>query len=323
MKKLLAIAFVFFAFTTTNAQSYPLEWRQYTSDEYFYAIESGENEQKISEERFRNDLLDIARTNLAKQIEVKVDEVSQMSKDVVNGNANIYYSSQRNLSTNLDMRFTQTESHIDMVTGKQYVIAYINKADACKYYEKDLKMLMSRIDNQIAIADNYIGTGFKSKAKTELQDAQTMFAEADEMFFWLNVFGMSDYQIQQYLEQLHEKEQAVKSKLADLEYGTTYCIVCTADNFGKTYPKLKNEIKGDLSASAREYNIVTNAGGTAYFTFIDAAIAIDKVATSQRIYEDEISVKGSHTLSYDEAGRDGYKKIRKEISKMLKENIEL
>ena len=343
MKRFLAIASLFFVFITLNAQNYPLEWKQYTSDGYFYAVESSLNEQKIPEERFRNDLLDIARTNLAKQIEVKVNEVSQMSKDVVNGNANIYYSSQRNLSTNVDLRFAESKRHIDLVTGKQYVIVYINKAEACRYYEKDLKMLMSRIDNQIVIADNYVGTGFKSKAKTELQKTLTMFGEADEMFFWLNVFGMSDYQIQQYLEQLHDKEQTVKSILADLEYGTTYCIVCTADNFGKPYPKLKNEIKGDLSASgcsfvdepdsadyviyidasAREYNIMTNAGGTAYFTFIDAAIAIDKVATNQRIYEDEISVKGSHTLSYDEAGRDGYKKVRKEISKMLKENIEL
>ena len=343
MKRFLAIASLFFVFITLNAQNYPLEWKQYTSDGYFYAVESSLNEQKIPEERFRNDLLDIARTNLAKQIEVKVNEVSQMSKDVVNGNANVYYSSQRNLSTNVDMRFAESKNHVDMVTGKQYVIVYINKAVACNYYEKDLKMLMSRINNQIAIADNYVGTGFKSKAKEELQTAITMFDDAYEIFFWLNVFGMPDYQIQQYLEQIHDKEQTVKAKLADLEYGMTYCIICTADNFGKPYPKLKNEIKGDLSASgcsfvdepdsadyviyidasAREYNIMTNAGGTAYFTFIDAAIAIDKVATNQRIYEDEISVKGSHTLSYNEAGRDGYKIVRKEISKMLKENIEL
>lgn len=343
MKKVLAIATLFFAFITSKAQNYPLEWKQYTSDGYFYAIESGVNEQKLPEERFRNDLLDMARTNLAKKIEVKVEEMSQMSKDVVNGNANIYYSSQRNLSTNLDMRFTQSGSHIDIVVGKQYVIVYINKADACKYYEKDLKMLMSRIDNQIAIADNYIGTGFKSKAKTELQDALTMFDEADEMFFWLNVFGMSDYQIQQYLGQINEKEQTVKSQLADLEYGTTYCIVCTADNFGKPYPKLKNEIKGDLSASgcnfvddpdsadyviyieasSREYNTAVIGNVTSYYSFVDASISIDKVATNQKIFEDEISVKGSHTISYNEAGRDGYKKVREQICNILIENIKL
>ena len=343
MKRILAIIILSLSAFSLDAQDYPLEWRQYTSDGYFHDIESGINEKKLPEERFRNDLLDMARTNLAKKIEVKVEEVNQMSKDVVNGNANIYYSSQRNLSTNLDMRFTQSESHIDMVTGQQYVIVYINKAEACQYYAKEMNVLLSRIDNQITLANNYIGTGFKSKAKEELQTAITMFDDADEIFFWLNLYGMPDYQIQQYLEQIHDKEQTVKSQLADLEYGTTYCIICTADNFGKPYPKLKNEIKGDLSASgcnfvddpdmadyviyidasSREYNTSVFGNVTSYYSFVDATIAVDKVSTNQRILEDEISEKGSHTKSYNEAGRDGYKKVMKAISKILKENIKL
>lgn len=342
MKKFLVILLLC-SCIVAKAQNYPSEWRVYTSDRYFSAIESSTNEQNIPEERFRNSLFDIARANLAKQIEVKVNEVSKMSKEVVNGNANIFYSSHRNLSTNVDMRFAESKSHIDMVTGKQFVIVYINKEDACRYYENEMKQLISKIDNSIAIADNYTDTGFKSKAKEELTKALASFDKAGEFFFWLNVFGMPDYQMEQYLGQMNQKEQSVKSKLADLEYGTTYCIVCNADNFGKAYPKLKNEVKGDLSASgcnfvddqdsadyviyidasSREYNTLVTGNITSYYSFVDAVIAIDKVVTNQRIFEDEISLKGAHTLSFDEAGRDGYKKIRKEISKIIKENIEL
>lgn len=321
------------------AQNYPLEWSVYMSDAYFHAIESGMNENKLPEEKFRNDLLDIARANLAKQIEVKVKEVSQMSKEVVNGNANIYYTSQRNLSTSVDLKFAKSKSNIDIVTGKQYVIVYINKEEACKYYENDVVMLLGQINNSITIADNYTKTGFKSKAQAELQSALSLFSNFDETFFWLNVYGMPDYRLQQYREQMYQKEQLIKSKLGELEYGTSYCVVCTADNFGKSYTKLKNEIKGDLSnsgcnftddpamadyiiyidASAREYNTINGA----YFTYVDAVVAIDKQATGQRIFEDEISVKGSHTFNYEEAGRDGYKKIRKDISNVLKDNIKL
>ena len=78
-----------------------------------------------------------------------------------------------------------------------------------------------------------------------------------------------------------------------------------------------------IDASSREYNTVVTGNITSYYSFVDAVIAIDKVVTNQRIFEDEISLKGAHTLSFDEAGRDGYKKIRKEISKIIKENIEL
>lgn len=343
MKRFFALVVFLLAAVSLKAQNYPPAWKLYTSEGYFYAIESGINEQKLSEEKFRNDLLDIARTNLAKQIQVTVNEVSQMSKDVTNGNVNIYYSSKRDLSTNLDMRFAESDSHIDIVTGKYYVIVYINKEEARGYYEKELKVLLSRIDNQMAIANNYIDSGFKSKAKEELYNALAIFGNTDENLFWLNVFGINEFQMRQYLDQLHTKEQTIKAKLADLEYGTTYCIICTADNFGKSYPKLKNEIKGELStsgcnfvddpdsadyviyieASSREYNTDVRGSVTSYYSYVDATISIDKVATNQRIFEDEVSVKGAHTLSYDEAGRDAYKKIRKEICKMLKENIEL
>ena len=198
-------------------------------------------------------------------------------------------------------------------------------------------MLINNTSKAISIADNYISSGFKSKAKTELQNALAQFGNAGTPFFWLNVFGLDKQLLQQYLNRINGNEQNIKQKLADLEYGTTYCVVGDADLFGQKYVKLMNEVKGDLSASgcnfvddaakadyvitikakAREYNTFQGA----YFTYVDAAISIDKKATGQRIYEDEISIKGSHTLSYKEAARDGYKRISKEITKLLKENI--
>lgn len=333
MKRFLAIALLF-AGCLAKAQNYPSEWVKYTSDGYFHDIESAQ---------YKQDALDLARTNLAKQIQVKVQEQSKIDKQAINGKTDIHYYSQKSFSTEVDMDLAQTLSSYNDDFGKYYVIVYINKEEACNYYANQIKMLINNIGSHIAIADNYINTGFKSKAKEELQKTQPLFDEAGKPFFWLNVFGLDESKIQQYLNKVNNSEQTVKSKLAELEYGTTYCVVCNADNFGKVYPKLQNEIKGELSASgcnfvddpnqadyviyidasSREYNKVSNAGGDAYFTYVDAAVSIDKKATKQRIFEDEISVKGSHTLSYDEAGRDGYKKISKEISNMLKENIKL
>lgn len=343
MKKIIAIAILLFAGYIVKAQNYPSEWSLYMSDAYYSAVESGINEQNLPEEKFRNELLDIARANLAKQIKVKVNDVSLMNKEVVNGKSEIYYASSRKISTNVEMRFAESKSHIDIVTGKQFVIVYINKLEACRYYENEIKQQIGKIENYVTIADNYTNTGFKAKAKEELQKALALFDNAGEIVMGLNVFGMPDYQMGHYINRLNQQEQNLKTKIADLEYGTTYCIVCNADNFGKAYPKLKNEVKGDLSASgcnfvddqdsadyviyidasSREYNTVVTGNITSYYSFVDAVIAIDKVVTNQRIFEDEISLKGAHTLSFDEAGRDGYKKIRKEISKIIKENIEL
>lgn len=339
----LLIVLLLLASLQLKAQNYPSEWMRYTTDAYFHDIEHGSNSQNLSEAKFKNDLLDLARTNLSKQIQVRVAEVSQMDKNVVDGRSSILYTSMRNVSTDVDMQLAETRTQFDPVSEKLYVIAYINKEEACNYYKKDIQMRISNLNNALNIADNYINTGFKAKAKTELENAMPQFDGAGKSFFWLNVFGLPGYQLNQLLDQVHRLEQNVKAKLVELEHGVTYCVVCNAKNFGKSYPKLQNELKGDFSkmgcnfvddpksadyvirveAESREYNQMNTAGGSAYFSYVDASVAIDKNATGQRIFEDEISVKGSHTLSFEEAGRDGYKKVSKEICDLLKENIKL
>lgn len=330
MKRHLAMALLLFLGAVAYAQNYPSEWVRYTTDGYFHDIESGANKQTA---------LDMARTNLARQIQLRVKEVSQMDKQAVNGRSSMLYRSSTTFSTNVDMNLAETKTHYNTEQGKYYVLLYIDKASSAVFYENELKMLISKVDNAVTIADNYVSTGFKQKAKTELQKALRLFDDAGKYFFWLNVYGLDEYRIQHYLTQVNGREQTVKQKLSELEYGTTYCIVCEADLFGKRYVKLANEVKGNLSASgcnfvndaasadvvihidasARKYNEFNGA----YFTYIDAAVTIDKTATGQRIFEDEVQVKGAHTLSYDEAARDGYKQITKEITKLLKENIKL
>lgn len=328
MKRPLATALLLLAGVVALAQNYPSEWKQFTTDGYFHDIESDANKQSA---------LNMAHTNLARQIQMHVKEKSQMDKQAVNGRSSILYRSSTTLSTDVDMHLAETKTHYDADQGKYYVLLYINKTTSAVYYDNEVKMFISKVNNAVTIADNYVSTGFKQKAKAELQKALGLFDGAGKNFFWLNVFELDEYRIQRYLTQVNEQEQAIKQKLSDLEYGTTYCIVCEADLFGKRFIKLANEVRGNLSASgcnfvdipsnadyvirikasARKYNEFQGA----FFTYIDAAVTIDKTATGQRIFEDEVQVKGAHTLSYDEAARDGYKQITKEITKLLKENI--
>lgn len=343
MNRIIILAFLLLVGFSAKAQSYPMEWSKYANEGYFFDIESGSNTQKMSETRFRNDLLDLARTNLSKQIQVRVEEVSQLDKTAINGITDIQYASSRRFTTDLNLTLAKTETHTDIVTGKEFVIAYINKQGACQYYEKELKMLLGKANNAIQIADNYERQGFKQKAKAELQQALSELDLAEEFFFWFNIFEISEQQLQNYLDQAHGKEQSLKTKIAELEHSVTYCIVYVADNFGKPYTNLANEVKGCLSvsgcsftddpvaadyvirinASAREYNRANIGGSTACFAYVDAVVSIDKTATSQRVFEDEISVKGSHTLGFEEAAREAYKNTGKNIVKLLLENIEL
>lgn len=343
MSRIIALAFLLLAILPAKAQSYPLEWLRYTNGSYFYDIESDSNSQQMDEAKFRNDLLDLARANLSKQIQVKVEEVSQMDKTAINGNTYIQYASSRRLTTDLDLKLAKTESHTDMVTGKVFAIAFINKRAACQYYENELQMLLGMVDNAFKIAESYVQQGFKPKAKNELEKVLAELDSRGEIFFWLNIFGIPEQQLQQKIGQINEAEQSLKTTIAELEHSASYCIICKADNIGKAYPKLENEVKGELSASgcnftdkpetadyvirieasAREYNKASIAGSTAFFTYVDAVLSIEKNATGQRIFEEEVSGKGSHTMGFEEASREGYKSISKEIFKLLKASIGL
>lgn len=326
-----------------KAQSYPSEWSKYSNGVYFFDIESNRNSQQIDEVKFRNDLLNLARTNLSKQIQVKVEEVSQIDKTSIDGHSNIQYSSSCRFTTDLDLKLTRTESYTDFATGTVFAIAYINKQEVCQYYENELHILLSKVDNAFHVAENHVQRGFKSKAKKELERVLTELDSAEETFFWLNIFGLPESQLQQHINEVYQIEQNLKNKVAELEHSTTYCIICRADNYGKPYPKLENEVKGGLSASGctfvgnpedadfviqieasvRESSKAIIANSEAFFSYIDASIAIDNNTTGQRIYEDEVSAKGVHTMNYTEAAREAYRSISDDIAKVLKDSLGL
>lgn len=336
MKQVLAIIILLFlGISAKTQQNYPSEWVKYISDGYFYDIESSYNKQ---------DALDLARSNLAKQIQVVVKDAGQLDKKVVNGITDIYYTSQTNFITDLVLNRSETQSYYNHTLDKHFVIVYINKNNARTFYENDVKRIISNINNVISTADNYINAGFKSKAKSELDNSSSWFDDAKKALFWLNVLELDENKFHQYVENINQLEQTVKLMSAKLEYGTTYCVVCKADIFGKDYPTLKNEIKGELStlgcnfvddpnqadyviyvdASARKHP-VSHTDNTPYYAYIDATITIDKVATKQRIFVDVIQppVKGGSFTSYEDAGHEGYKKAGKEINRIIKDYFKL
>lgn len=159
--------------------------------------------------------------------------------------------------------------------------------------------------------------------------------------FWMNIFGTSQAELTEWQDRFNMAEQHIKRMLTDLKHGTIICLSCTADIFGKPYSTLQNELKGILAANGcsftddptgadwvitvtcntREYSNVKVGNSNSYFSYVDTRLVIDKVITSQRIYEDEISVKGGHTFGYSEAARAGYKEIKQEIGEIIKNSI--
>lgn len=343
MRNTLIIVLILLFCISVKAQTYPSEWLKYTTDSYLFDIESDNSTQHIDEAKFKNNLLDLARANLSKQIQVRVMEESKLNKTDIDGISHTIYESSSLSTTKLDLKFVKTENFIDNVTGTVFAIAYINKERVRQYYENEFQMLLSKTDNAFQIAEKYVQQGLKNKAKCELQGVLSELDSIGGKFFWFNVFGMPEQQLQQLVRQTQQAEQNLKIKIAELEHSTTYCTICTVDNFGKPYSKLENEVKGKLSASGcnftdnpayadyiirikattRKYKKAHVGKSEAYFVYVDVAMSIENSITGHRIYEGESSVKGSHTSGFDEAACEAYKNTSNYLAKLIQENIEL
>lgn len=324
-----------------SAQSYPAEWARYMSDSYFSEIESGHNDQNLSESEFKNQLLNKAYANLAKKVNLEVREIARLDKQAINGRTQIGYTSSTEFSTQVEMKLVDSKSMYDVHSKDGSVVVYIDKYAARTYYKNEVNQVISSVDNAVATANNYVTSGFKDKARNELMSVSDAFSDLEEPFFWLNFFGMTQIEMDELMERCNMRQQTVKQMLADLTYGTRIYLSCMADLFGRPYASLGSELKAalasdkysftdnpmeadwivDVTVKTREYNTVVYDARTSYFVYADAKIAIDKVSTMQRIYENEISVKGGHTRSYMEAGRVAYRNLSKKLEDLLKAQL--
>ena len=84
---------------SADAQQYPPEWVSYTLGGYLYDIQSDSNTKNLSETDFKNYLLNIARTNLAKQVQVRVQDAARLEKSSKDGHTTITYSAKTDFST--------------------------------------------------------------------------------------------------------------------------------------------------------------------------------------------------------------------------------
>ena len=341
MKRYLSLLlFSVFAIIGLYAQNYPTEWNKYKGGRYLCDIQQGYNNRGMSGEAYKNYLADIARANLARQLEVNVKDFATTSRHSVNGDVSIDYQSQLEISSQIKLKHVKTEMTYDPYSQEGFAIAYIDKIAAARAYKNDIELILSDTENALANARNYKNNGLKTQAKGELSAALPMLEQTDDLFFALTFFDEST-NYRYLLTKCSNLEQSIKKLLTELDHAIVICVQCKADKYGVQYKTLGDEVKGVLSArgcsfttdptkadyvikinaTARKHAHSTFGSTTTYFAYVDATISITN-KKSQRIYEDMISVKGG-SINYELAANDAYKKVSKQIGSAVSENIEL
>lgn len=331
---------LFFVGGVVAQQPYPNEWSAYTQHGYLSDIQMDVNRRDWPESEFLNHLVNQARTNLAKQIQVRVQDHATMNKSALNGRTSISYRVKTSFSTDVELKLVETRTYYHPTTGEGAAIAFLDKAAARRYYLNAVEMVLNKAGNALTIAHNYANTGFKTRAQQELNQVLPEFGAADDCFVWLSFLDYPQAEMAALMDQVNHLEQATKQMIADLQHASVIYLNCKASLFGSSYP-LQNELKGliatdgcsfttdpaaadwviNITVTSRQSHTATIGTMTSYFAYLDAEISIDKRITSQRIYEDAVSVKGGHPRGYTEAARAGFKELKTKLGTIIRTNI--
>ena len=346
--------FILYLFLPTLMMAQTPDWynadyrsMKYPSETYFsgYAVRDIQSKEDVGEAM--NKVKDAARVQAVSSIQIHVENVtqdermSQSVQDMKNFDEQIFESFYTATTTSTDLKLNNL--HVEACQDGNIVaaFAYVKKSDIIRQLDKSITGNLSKIELQLDNIDELVAQGQKIEARTKLKPLASKFPEieADQKLL-LALDPNADLESIQ-MPELKNLFQRYNKMTAELKNGLALYLNCTADLFGQSYPTLLNTIKGELSAmgvsfvesdnladwaititaKAREYNAPKYGNYVSYFSYVDASIGIDKVATKQRIYEDEISQKGGHTMDYTKAAQEGYKEITKQLTAIIKEYI--
>ena len=359
MKKNLLTSFFCWAMTAVGAfAQMPPTWcdhdlrrLDYPDCEYFtgYAegAPTGSERQEVATQRLK----DAARVEALSTIRVHVknNTTNNALSQTLRSSEGTFRQSMREFvsstTTSVDMKIPglQIESWRDPQTGTIYAFAYVKKSTLIRQLEKQITVVLTKVEISLDQVDQLIATGQKLQARSAAEKALPYFEEVDEAQKLLVAVDSDATEETLMLSETRTLQQRLMAMLAQLKNALTICLKADAKIFSTAYPALQEELKGalsplgcnfvtdpstadwviDISAQAREYNTVTMGDVNTYFAYVDATVSITKTATGQRVYENIFTEKGGHTHNYQQAAREAYKyltpKLRTAIELQVKQ----
>ena len=252
------------------------------------------------------------------------------------------FSSSTKTTVDIEIPGLQIEVWQNPQNGNIAAFAYVKKATLIRQLEKKITVGLTKIETSLDQIDQMVANGQKMQARDLAQKTLPQFYEVDESQKLLAAVDEDADEESLQLQETRTLQNRLTGMVAQLKNGINIYLLCNAYMFGPSYATLKEEIQGALSpmgctfvrsaeqadwavqvtAKAREYNAFTTGNVTSYYVYVDATIIVEKTATGQRIYENQISEKGGHTHNYEQAARQAYKDISPKISKIIKEQIQ-
>lgn len=354
MKKLSVLLLLFHSIVTIFASSNVApDWMDAQQRELLYpagkyytgfattTIQKGE-EKTAAYDRVKQN----ARVDAISSIQVSVEQtIERYMKNTQSGSSvsttDIMTSHARSHSSIKDVPGLNIEVWENPKTGDVSAFAYVKILDLSRRLMRRILTNVGKVETELQAVEDLVARGDKSQARDKLPALQSLLndIEGDQRVLLSVDSNVTDEDLA--VEEVNSLKKKHQSLVGDLKNGIAIYLDCKADLFGKNYSTLLKEIQGALSpigcmfvdnseasdwaiyivAPAREYHKDQFGDVTSYTSYVDASISIVKTAAGKRVYEDEISVKGSHTHNYEQAGREAYKKLAPQVSAVIRKLI--
>lgn len=342
MRRLITIITLIEVFLIdATGQNYPSKWIKFHSDGYIYAIESDMKPSNTSQTSFVNSLLDRARLNVAKQVNLSINDHAKLVKQSLNGITSVVYSSSTTYSTEATMRLLRTDSEYQQADGKGFAIAYLEKSEVCGYWSKEAERILLEQENGIAKAEKMIAMGYKEQAKPILEQLVAEYGEIDVPLVWLAISSYPENLYHSLLNRYTANVRKIDNSLLSLGHGITIFLDYHSDLFGEEYPVVLSQLSAKLSsndrsfvdspleadwivkinANAREGQATTIGNNAAYFAYVDVSTTIVKGSTAQTVFKDSFSIKEGDTRSMKQAAIAAFQHIVEPIFDRIDRNI--
>ena len=357
MKKIILTTLVCWAMSAVSAfaqmpptwSDYDMRQLEYPDSEYFTGYAEGTPMTGERQEVATQRLKDAARVEALSTIRVHVknNTTNNALSQTLRNSEGTFRQSMREFAssttTSVDIKIPglQIDAWRDPQTGTIAAFAYVKKSILIRQLEKQITVALTKVEMSLDQIDQLIATGQKLQARSAAENALPYFAEVDEAQKLLVAVDVEATEETLMLPETRILQQRLMAMVAQLKNALTICLRADAKIFNSAYPALQAELQGhlskigcnfvtdpstadwviDISAQAREYNVMTMGNVSTYFVYVDTNIAITKTATGQRVYENMFSEKGGHTHNYQQAAREAYKNLTPKICKVVEEQV--
>lgn len=343
MRKSILSFIAILCFHSLWGQNYPLRWKEFTSVGYIYSIEEDHKDSKTSQSVFIEQLLNQARLNVAKQVNVSIADKSDLVKTSLNGVTDIKYLSHTTFTTDVSMRLLKTDSEYSSVSCIGYAIAYLDKLELRDYWSKEANRILSDHETDFANVEKMIALGYKERAKEALEKLKLVISQnkLEEPLVWLELSSYPSLQYKALLDRYASIIKKVEDTLLSLGHDIKIFLDYKSDLWGEEYPTTLNQLSAKLSsedrsfvddpleadwivkidAKAREGQQSVMGNNTIYFTYVDVSLTIIKGSTAQTVYKDSFSVKDGDTRGFKQAATLSFQSLASKLFEVIDNNL--